>query len=401
MNSLYKDEYVYLLIFSIFIFVGSYFADNFIALDIDSNAFRVISHVLILMNSFMLLVLASKILQKKTFSFLLAIFYVVSPTHFNVFLFPSQLQFLISETMLLAGCIFLLRNKSLMAQVFLMIAISLNFKLVGVYIFFWLFTKISLFQKIAIIAHSFVIFIFSFPLVQDSKFSFTVLPQTIFYTFETLLLPFQRTIFDMSLLVPNYQNKSLILFIMGFFGIAGIYLLRTSNVINKLLGISILVTFTGTIVPCKLILPSQNYLYNPGLYPMILFILLLIMVKIEIYKEKISYYFMAMFSILWIWSNITFQKDTLNVVEHWNYSMRELPSTFNHEESVKLDYFKILVTNERLFEAEALANEARMKFPNEYWYGVLLNFANSRNDQSAIKKLFLDMEYYQVPYENN
>lgn len=401
-NSINRDEYLYIILISFFVYAGTYFAGDFRPDLLNGIALKIIVHFLLLLNSFVIFEVVNDFLKNPKFSCLISALYVVSPTHSDAFLFFHQLQPLVAETGLILSMLFLRQQDSNKSFLFLVLSVFLNTKLILFLPFYLYFRKTSEWQKIFVLAYVMVACVYSIPLFHENQKTLIFRSETLFYLFQLLSLPMKKTIIDFSFVVSGFYSRlALISFSLAGFIFSLYWLSRKKNSsIGILIPICMLTALLGSSIPLieYMTFNDHSYYLDSTSYPTILFIYLISLIILYNYKKKLAFLFAGYFFVLWVGSSINFQMNTIDIENHWTGIIYSLPENFNKEEEMKLEYAQVLISNNALVKAEEFINITRKKFPKEQWYKMAIDLAKKRRDQEAVDELHEDLYRYQVPF---
>ena len=384
-------------------YVGVFFIEEFNS-STNSSLNKVYSLALILVNTIAVYWISLNYSQKERTAFLVAALYTLSPFHLSIFFFPSQFQFLISETCLLFFMIFYLKNSCVKSTVFVITAFFLNFSLLTIVPFLCLSKTISSRVKIFVCLSAVSILIYLYPLFLNDKSLVLNNYKTLVYLIEKLIIPSSLSIFNYSVIVPNYYSLwfvNLVAFTGLFFGV---YYYYKKYPFSEVVLVLILSGGLAVFLPVKFLSDqvSQVYFLRSNLYPFIIFLfLILTLVVLVKYNSKKVEAFIVVIGLTWGLSNINMQQRASVPMEIWNSAISLLPKHYEYEEEIKFDYVKVLIEKNLKYEAEQIIIEAKKEYLNEKWFALHLSLAIERKDDKTIKDIYDELIMYKIPYVNS
>lgn len=403
MNIPLKDHIVYLVLLSLLAFVGMYFLDGFAEAIGAGNFYKVHVHLLLLFNAMIVYWFCYKDSQNFALSSCLSILYLVSPSHFDLFLFPFQFQALVAETFLLLFFMAYQLNLQVRSLIVFFLATLANSKLIAFSPILCLSKKYSLRQKAFLLISFLIYLVYLIPLFTEQKEFLLKSSKTIFYIGEILSLNPSQSFLNLALLTPDYHSG------LFYAAITLVVLLGCWILFKKeewrIPAFSLLfVAFLGSIIPFKQFSRNEEHLYflTSSLYPNVLFLFLLALLNLlkKIERPKLAIYSAGSLIVLWILLGINFQISHYDRVIAWENALNRLPKDFNFEEKIKLKFATVLVEKGDDQRALAFINEAKQKFPREIWYAMLLNLASKKQDSQAVDQVYRDMAREQIPFNN-
>ncbi|MGZ3787091.1 MAG: hypothetical protein ACXVLQ_01135 [Bacteriovorax sp.] len=403
MNLRHRDHCIYLVLISALAYMGMYFVEGFAPSIKDPIIFRACSHILLVLNSFIIYWFSFKYSQRISMAFLVSALYLVSPTHFDVFIFPFGLQAQLAETLLLLFFVSYYLGHQKKSFLLYLLATLANSKFMVFTPFLCFSKKFTSKQKTFFLISFFVQLIYLVPLFSEQKEFLVPNFKTIYYISEVLFFTPNLSFLNLALIVPKYYSLAfyiggLILVVAG-----GRFFLR-KNAGQDLTLVFIGIAFLGALVPFKQFIKTdeQVYYFSPTLYPTVLLFflwaLLVFLKKFELKKSILVCSSTLVF--FWILMDVNFQATHADTLRSWDNAMYLLPKDFNFEEKIKLKYTNVLMEKNEDQRAEAYINLAKKKFPHEIWYSLLLSLASKRKDDRAIKQVYKDLLEDQVPFNN-
>ncbi len=402
-NTIYKNHLLYLSLIAVLVWIGGCFTGSVMNYTEWDLQFKVLSIPILLINSYIIYFLILNLFQNNFISFSTALLYLASPSHVDVFVYRIQFQVLLAESCILLFFYFYSFNKWWKALGFLLAAIVLNAKLLFVGVLLMVNKKLSLKQKTFFVAAVMVILIYLSPQFFKQPPFLLLEFKTIPFIFKNLLFPFDFTILNIAAITPALNVLQISMFTLFLF--ISLLFLKKYQIAKVIVGF-LLVSLAGSFIPFKEVGISEEYFYYylPSFYPLILFSFLLsiafIMSKLVL-KKGINKVLVVCIAIYWVGSTILIQKNFQDIVNEWHYSMTSLSDDYNNEEIIKFKYAEVLISNGLLTSAKVFIDGQKEKFPNERWYEMLAQIAESKGDMVEVDRVYKELRKSKAPIIND
>lgn len=376
----YKENYFYLILFSIFLYSGMYFSEIYSSLNGLNTLFKIIPHVLLTINSFYIYRLSLEYSQDKLISFFAGLLYLASPLHLDLFLHPFQLQFILAETALYAGIYYSVLKNNWKTVIAFICATLLNASLLSLVPFLLYSKRINFKQKILLLINSSVILLYTFSAYFTQGFLVTDSLKTFFYIIESLIFPFNISLLNLAVINPDYFSRFFIVAILVVFVYLWWIFKDHENERHSFYKGLICAALLASIIPTNSIFKGneQWYYFLPSSYPLLIqvFLVSFLFAWKKFQKFKIWKVVFCVYGLLWIGNNLFLQSNLQTPVEAWKYSFLRLPKDYNYEKYIKAHFLYMLIDHKKYEEAKNLINEAKEKFPNQDWYKIPFKESN-------------------------
>ncbi|WP_133566662.1 hypothetical protein [Bacteriovorax stolpii] len=392
----YKDSYIYLFLYSILLWYGYHLIPSFEGTQKYPLLNTITAHGLLLLNAFIIKKIIGQLKSDEKIGFIAASLYIASPSHYDVFLFSSKIQFLFAEFFFLIFVLLFVRNHLKASFISLCISILLNTKLFIVPLL--LITSKKTTKEIKIVS-ILTLSYFATQLVPDFHTQKQILTsgyKTFFYQAEIIFAPINLSIFNYGLLWENYPNLlTILIFFVLIIGCA--FLKKTRNYLY----FCVFLGFTTTFIPIKELIRSKNEFYYlfPSENPFIIFfILLLFSGIISEVKGKTIAILALVFNFYFLFLTLRLQSNTIDLMSSWNEAMSILKSPYPFEGKAKLKYAQLLYQNGELDKSLEVIEANRKTFPSIEWYDLALAIAGQRRDDQAIKNIHQQLIDERIPF---
>lgn len=395
---------LYLIMIFILTYVGVFFVGDVFSSVGQGFFSKVYPLALILGNTFAVYWIGLNYSQQERTAFLVAALYCISPFHLSVFLFPTQSQFLISETCLLLFMIFYLKNSFVKSMVFMIAAFLLNFKLLSLVPLLSLSKKFSPKLKLFMGLSCLSILIFSYPLFWTEKELLFNNYKTIAYLIEKIIFPYGLSLFNYSVIIHNYYSLWFLNLIAVSCLIFGIYYYYKKYPFSEVVLALIVGCAFAIFLPVKNLFDQaiQVYYFKPEYYPFVFFLfLILTLVVLTKYNSRKVELLFGIVGIMWIFASINLQQKSSNTLAIWNNAIALLPANYDYEEEIKFDYVTMLIAQDLKEEAEQIIIQAKKDYKKEKWYALHLKLAVERKDTKTIQDIYDELVRDKIPYVNS
>lgn len=396
----FKDQVIYLVLMSVLCYLGTLFIDQFTVIDsIPVFYSSWLVQVILLLNAVIVFFIAQAFTQNRWNSLIAASLYLVSPFHLEAFILPFQIQYLMAESLLIVyvwGYVYKYFNLS---TVVLILASTLNSKLLALMPFHWISDSFTKKQKVYSALASIVILAFVFPSFGEATFLDNL--KSLVFIFENLMVPISFPFLNYSIIVPGYYSELFSgLFALGILGLC-IYIyklnLKNANLIISIIACSLI----GTVLPIKSIYTTEDtfFYFTPGIYPGFLLssigLIILLLIKFNNRSMKIG---LTCVAVLWLAVNVNLQKSWRSSLNAWDSSLSSLPAKIYYDEMIKYKWATVLLEKGQDKKAEALIIESKNVFRNERWYRLHLGLAVKNKDEGAIDRINDELIKNKIPY---
>lgn len=358
--------------------------------------FKFLSFFLIFFNSLMIYWISYDGLKDGKKALSISLLYIISPLHLDSLIFPFQFYAILAESLALISFIFFYKKKIKLSVLFFIVACCFNLKFIAFIPFLIALKEVKTELKIILIS----LLISASMILAESFFqrSYVFNDQISGFTYylNNLLFPFSLGILNLSFLVPNSIQSIQLLIMVALIGWGWIYYLKRKSEFLFIL----LAVFSFTLM--SFFLPDKNWGSNQdvffylrsSLYPGITWsILLLIFYSLKNESKPYKWLLAPIFlGVLWGGGILYWQVSFQTPLGAWQHSISQLPSSFNHEKTVKLKYARVLIDFRRYLEAKLFIVENRSKFPAEEWYAMLLEIAQAENNQNDMNQIYQDLK---------
>lgn len=267
MNTHYRDHYIYIFLFSIFIYIGIYFN----ALETNFSV-KIVGHIVLTANAFLVYYLLSEYFCQSVEGLIASLMYLASPIHLDAFIYIHQFPFLISEFLIFLCLIMYLKRKNVLSFLFLTLAILVNNHFVFLLPLCYFAGKKDERFKVTIWAFFVVSLLYTvlpeFRLPTVANFS------SMIFWIENILSPSSPSLLDRGL-VTSQPHLDLILFLAVFIVMVG-YLWMQKEF--RLFMVAVFLVLTSVIlIPHKYITSDEfNFIYlKSSNYVSVLFVIIL------------------------------------------------------------------------------------------------------------------------------